>query len=691
MEGQIRELKLQLEKQYLRTKELENENQHLENLLTEKDNMIKELQTRLGALEISCNRSSSDSDQLGRISRTTAIAPEPSPEDWDISLKIIHKSASERSLIIKAIQQNDFLNRLDEEQINMMVECLSWDECNQGKVIIREGSEGDTLYIVADGELNVTQAGRYLRTLTRGDVFGELAILYNCKRTATVTAVTHVQIWCIERQTYRSIMTNKSKRKREQIMGFLKKAKTLKGLNDTQLSKIIDSMEECKFQNNEIIVQEGTEGNIFYIILKGEVKVMKQVNGQEKEIRMLQEGDHFGELALIRKICRTATCIAVGQVTCISIDKEVFEETIPIESIELPEDCDLFEKSSLSEKKSCIFSSHNSRLHASLKLKDLVPVLYQDGKYQGSPVTLGVGGFGRVELMTTPISCPAEYFALKRVSKKLIVSKRQQDHIMLEKKILQDIQCNFVVKLFAAFKDSRYIYMVLEFCSGGELWTKLRELKRFEEVIAVFCTACVVEAFSYLHNKGIVYRDLKPENLMLDRHGYIKLVDFGFAKEIVRGEKTYSFCGTPEYLAPEIIKNEGHDFAADFWSLGVLIYELLTGSPPFSSSDPQKIYSKILDGIIKFPAYMREAARSIVNKLCRQRPGQRLGNTKNGIKDIRHHRWFSEINWQKLQAGQMEAPTVRLIRKGTLYVNFDRFPPDKANADEEFSGWDDDF
>ncbi|KAG2467848.1 KGP2 kinase, partial [Polypterus senegalus] len=98
---------------------------------------------------------------------------------------------SERSLIIKAIQQNDFLNRLDEEQINMMVECLSWDECNQGKVIIREGSEGDTLYIVADGELNVTQAGRYLRTLTRGDVFGELAILYNCKRTATVTDLPH--------------------------------------------------------------------------------------------------------------------------------------------------------------------------------------------------------------------------------------------------------------------------------------------------------------------------------------------------------------------------------------------------------------------------------------------------------------------------------------------------------------------
>ncbi|MGH0144657.1 UNVERIFIED_CONTAM: hypothetical protein FKN15_003987 [Acipenser sinensis] len=150
------------------------------------------------------------------------------------------------------------------------------------------------------------------------------------------------------------------------------------------------------------------------------------------------------------------------------------------------------------------------------------------------------------------------------------------------------------------------------------IWSAVRiPRRRFEEVIAVFCAACVVEAFAYLHKKLIIYRDLKPENLMLDQHGYIKLVDFGFAKELTRGVKTYSFCGTPEYLAPEIIQNEGHDFAADFWSLGILVYELLSGSPPFSSSDPQKVYSKILDGIIKFPHYMGEGARSLISKLCR--------------------------------------------------------------------------
>ncbi|MBN3304341.1 KGP1 kinase, partial [Amia calva] len=509
----------------------------------------------------------------------------------------------------------------------MMVECLCAEQCSQGEAVILEGQEGNAMYIVADGELEVSQAGRYLRTLTPGDVFGELAILYNCKRTATVTALTNVRLWSIDRQTYRTIMTNKSKHKREQVMGFLKTAKTLKDLSDTQLSKIIDSMEECKFQDNEVIVREGAEGNTFYIILKGEVQVTKKVNGQEKALRLMGKGEHFGELALMREILRTATCTAVGPVTCISIDKEVFEETIPFENLELPDDSEVFEIPVVPERK---------RLSTTLRLQDLVPVLYQEGRFHGDPVTLGLGGFGRVELVTNLEH--GQYFALKRVSKRHIVAKKQEEHIKLEKRLLQEIQSNFIVRLHAAFKDTRYIYMLLEFCCGGELWTKLREIGRFEEPIAVFCAACVVEAFAYLHKKGIVYRDLKPENLMLDKHGYVKLVDFGFAKVLSRGQKTYSFCGTPEYLAPEILQNEGHDFAADFWSLGILVYELLTGSPPFSSSDPQRIYSKILDGVLKFPHFLSEGARSLVSKLCRQRPGQRLGNTKNGIKDVRNHR-----------------------------------------------------
>ncbi|KAG5277567.1 hypothetical protein AALO_G00119090 [Alosa alosa] len=148
-----------------------------------------------------------------------------------------------------------------------------------------------------------------------------------------------------------------------------------------------------------------------------------------------------------------------------------------------------------------------------------------------------------------------------------------------------------------------------------------------------------------------------------------------------RGENIFSFSRGAKYIFEVTSRTrETATSLPDFWSLGVLVYELLVGSPPFSSSEPQKIYSKILDGVVKFPPHMSEAARSLISKLCRPRPGQRLGNTKNGIKDVRHHRWFSTVNWHKLRMGQ-----------GPCYINFDRFPHDKTQAEEEFSGWDKDF
>ncbi|XP_061560262.1 cGMP-dependent protein kinase 2 isoform X2 [Phycodurus eques] len=679
MEKRLEELRQQLEKQCLISEELQRQNQELEQRLQEKEKLVRELQAQYHDLEFPPPIGAELEPEF-RKSRAAVIAPEPIPETLDVGKARVKKTDGETNLIVKAIQKNDFLSRLDDEQIAMMVDLLETFDVSRGGEVIKEGSEGDSMYIVAAGELIVTQAGRELRTLTSGDVFGELAILYNCKRTATVKAKTEVRLWCMERQTYRTIITNKSKKKREQLLGFLKTSRTLKDLNDVQLSKIIDSMEEVKYQNKDVIVREGAEANTFYIILKGEVLVTKSVNGLQKQIRRMGKGEHFGEQALIREVLRTATCAAEGPVTCFSIDKEVFEETIPVEHLELFDDSKMLQETHAPEK---------SSLSSTLRLKDLVPVVYQEGRFQGDPVTLGVGGFGRVELMTALNH--GKYYAMKRVSKKHIVGKRQEEHVLFEKKILKAIQCDFIVRLHATFKDTRYIYMVMEFCGGGEIWTKLKEVGRFDEQMAVFCTACVVEAYAYLHKKSIMYRDLKPENLMLDACGYVKLVDFGFARELVRGEKTYSFVGTPEYMAPEIIKNQGHDFAVDFWSLGVLIYELLVGSPPFSSSEPQKIYSKILDGVLKYPPYLSEAAKSIISKLCRPRPGQRLGNTKNGIQEVRHHRWFSNMNWHKLRMAQLDAPTVRLIRKGPCYINFDRFPQDQTKADEEFSGWDRDF
>ena len=179
----------------------------------------------------------------------------------------------------------------------------------------------------------------------------------------------------------------------------------------------------------------------------------------------------------------------------------------------------------------------------------------------------------------------------------------------------------------------------MESCLGGELFSILRQKRRFDDSTSRFYTACVVEAFDYLHSRGIVYRDLKPENLLLDTRGYAKLVDFGFAKKLEAGAKTSTFCGTPAYLAPEVIEFKGHNIRVDLWYLGVLIFELLTGWPPFTGADNMKIYSMILKGIdaVKFPSKITPNACAIIKEMCRDDPDERPGCQKGELHIIQNH------------------------------------------------------
>ncbi|XP_053106783.1 cGMP-dependent protein kinase 1-like isoform X2 [Hemicordylus capensis] len=621
-----------------------------------------------------------------RGSRGQAIVPEPLMTDGDWQAPCVPKSARDTNFILEAVKRNKFLRCLGDGQSQPLVESFTPEQRQPGDVVVAEGDEGHTMYIVAGGELSVTQKGRQLRTLLPGDVFGELAVLYNCQRTATVAALTPVQLWAIGRQTYRTIITENAKQQRAEVLAGLRGVKPLQGLSDAALSQLLDSAEERTFTHNEQIIQEGDEGRTFFFILSGQVEVTRTVAGQEEHIRVLKAGDHFGELALIRNIRRTASCRAQDEVTCIAVSKEDFQELSPMCARE-PEVA-VQEPPPLSGPRR---GSSLDRPLGPLCLQDLLPVCYEDGEQQGRPVVLGTGGFGTVELVRYAEEGQAHLFALKRLRKDHVVQKRQQEHVLMEKEVLQRSRSPFIVRLFGTFRDSRYVYLLLEFCQGGELWAKLREVRCFSEPVAVFCSACVVEALDYLHAQGIVYRDLKPENLMLDTKGYVKLVDFGFAKALGRGEKTYSFCGTPEYLAPEILRHEGHDYSVDFWTLGVLIFEMLVGRPPFHSAEPQKIYSKIMDGIFSFPVFLSEAACSLVTKLCKRRPGQRLGSTSSGIRGIRKHRWFGSLSWKKLSLRQIEAPTVMLLKQGQPYANFKRFSVSGQLPEEEFSGWDEDF
>ncbi|KAG5831718.1 cGMP-dependent protein kinase 1-like isoform X3 [Anguilla rostrata] len=371
---------------------------------------------------------------------------------------------------------------------------------------------------------------------------------------------------------------------------------------------------------------------------------------------------------------RTANVIAAEAVTCLVIDRDSFKHLIG--GLD-----DVSNKGYEDAEAKAKYEAENA-FFSSLTLVDFNII-----------DTLGVGGFGRVELVQLK-SDESRTFAMKILKKRHIVDTRQQEHIRSEKQIMQEAHSDFIVRLYRTFKDSKYLYMLMEACLGGELWTILRDRGSFEDATTRFYTACVVEAFSYLHSKGIIYRDLKPENLILDHRGYAKLVDFGFAKKIGFGKKTWTFCGTPEYVAPEIILNKGHDISADYWSLGILMYELLTGSPPFSGPDPMKTYNIILRGIdmIEFPKKIAKNAGNLIKKLCRDNPSERLGNLKNGVKDIQKHKWFEGFNWDGLHKGTMTPPIIPNVTSSTDTSNFDSFPEDSEDPPpDDNSGWDADF
>ena len=261
---------------------------------------------------------------------------------------------------------------------------------------------------------------------------------------------------------------------------------------------------------------------------------------------------------------------------------------------------------------------------------------------------------------------------------------------MNEKRIMAETDHPFCIRLIAAYKDRTHLYMVLEICQGGELFSLLQKERKLDEPASAFYGASVMLAFEYLHNRSIIYRDLKPENLLLDGKGYLKVVDFGFAKLIK--DRTWTLCGTPEYLAPETIRNKGHGKGVDWWALGILIYEMMTGFPPFCGDTAMSTYKQILEGQLDFPKSMSRAAQDIIRRLLHPSYSKRLGCLRNGTVDVRLHRFFGQVDLKELLKCKLQVPHVPKIEDSMDTSNFMKYDddPDPEYKDDG-SGWDKDF
>ncbi|CAD8079118.1 unnamed protein product [Paramecium primaurelia] len=303
--------------------------------------------------------------------------------------------------------------------------------------------------------------------------------------------------------------------------------------------------------------------------------------------------------------------------------------------------------------------------------------------------TLGTGSFGRVRLAKQKSN--NKYVALKMLKKIEILRLKQVDHIISEFNILKQIKHPFLIEMSGYTQDERYLYFVLEYIQGGELFTYLRNAGTVQNEEAQFYSAQVVLMFEYLHTKNIVYRDLKPENLLVQSDGYLKLTDFGFAKVVE--DRTYTLCGTPEYLAPEILLNKGHSKPVDWWCLGIFLYEMLAGIDPFNDEDPMAIYQKILKGKVKFPRNFDNEAKSLVKYLLEQDVTKRFGNLKNGVDDIKQHKWYETLNWKDLLNKKIKPVYIPVIQSDYDTSNFATYPdstelPDSVKQqDDPFKDW----
>lgn len=288
---------------------------------------------------------------------------------------------------------------------------------------------------------------------------------------------------------------------------------------------------------------------------------------------------------------------------------------------------------------------------------------------------LGRGTFGKVILCREKST--SKLYAIKVLKKNVIIETNEVDHTLAERRVLGKTRHPFIISLKCSFQTEHNLCHVMEFANGGDLFYHLKNARFFTEERSRYYGAEIVDAIDYLHKFGVIYRDLKLENLLLDKDGHIKLADFGLCKEdIAYGETTHTFCGTPEYIAPEIIEDKDYGFAVDWWGVGIIIYEMLCGQLPFYSHNHEELFVQILANELAFPPTLSPNAIDLLKGLLEKDPGRRLGGSKEDAKEVKAHPFFLSINWQDLHDKKIPTPFQPEVESAT----------DTRYFDSEFTG-----
>ena len=711
------------------------------------------------------------------------------------------KPDASKTFIRNALTEHYLFAELADEDMTRIVDCMRPTFGSEGETIITEGDLGDLFYCLESGSADASVKGvGNVMTYTSGGCFGELALIYNSPRAATVVATTECKLWALDLKTFRSILASTSSSQMVRRCGFLKKCTFLDSLNNEQVGKLASAFESLTFDAGATIVRQGDIADSFYIIEEGTVKCTQiKGTGREVDLLNLQTGDYFGEMALMLHDKRHANCTAVGKVKCFVLSREKFDlllgpvqemlarkmririlQSVPILSrltenkliklagvmrvqaftdgayiIKQGEEGSRFyiinegevratrkEGDGKDVEKIRLYAHDFFGEHALITndvrtaniiavgnveclvlerssfqtlltdvQDDLVDAMTKrdDANAAGAVVeeiagaktaylweelqvmrTIGTGTFGRVKMVKHTPS--GQVCALKCMNKADVLESHQEKNIMTEKNLLFECANSvFILQLLQTFNSPNQIMMLMEFIQGGELWTyiyektdtvKRNKLGGFEMSAVKFYSASVIQGFKHMHNKNIAYRDLKPENILIDHLGYVKIIDFGFAKKIpsigddgVQHNKTYTLCGTPEYLAPEIVMSKGYDKGVDYWALGCLVYELFLGKTPFQADYTTKIFQNIVasDKNLNFPAGMDPAHVALCKKLLCSNPAFRLGSLSGGVEDIISDPFFNGFDWTALMDVTMKSPYSPPVKDSSDTSNFDEY------------------
>eukprot|EP00927_Polykrikos_kofoidii_P067789 TRINITY_DN63233_c0_g1_i1.p1 TRINITY_DN63233_c0_g1~~TRINITY_DN63233_c0_g1_i1.p1 ORF type:complete len:781 (-),score=159.73 TRINITY_DN63233_c0_g1_i1:65-2407(-) len=609
------------------------------------------------------------------------------------------KTAEERQFMLKALKANTAITSmttLEEPQYLALVDAAVKETFYAGTWVINEGdANANYMYVVASGtfEVHITQKDEegmslkeaeevslHVGQVTAGNCFGELALLYTAPRAASVKASTNSEAWAIDRNTFKDVLVKAAHEATKSYVQFLHKVEVLNHLKDAEKHELAKAMTEVRFTKDEVIFAQGEEGNAFYILTDGQVSVI-----QDGKVQVtLSSPCFFGERALLSGEPRGAS-IKVNSDTAkaLSVDRKSFDMLL----------------GPLKELQECRKNGGDSSSPARLGMASSDVVGREFGKILRKDLRsiglLGCGGFGAVDLVEH--SETKDVYALKSISKGFVVQSNMERGVVNEKEVQLMCDSDFVVKLFETYMDSQKLYLLLELAIGGELYaTYERKGLHGKETHALFYIAGVVLAFEHLHEKKILFRDLKPENLLLNDKGNIKLTDMGLAK--VALGNTYTTCGTPDYFAPELIESKGHSYGVDWWTLGVLTFELMGGRTPFESPTPMLICQKVKKGInkVSFPPKCKGNIENLIKSLCDKEPANRLPMKKGGITNIKKHAWFKDKNfdWVGMAKLTLSPPYVPVVKSRTDLTNFcareEDLPP-RVPYKDDGSGWDADF